>query len=659
MNILIIILIVLALGIGLGINRLSILRIHKDASRSKEISSIMQHTLQASNNYVLRLDLKSRHAVNMYGNFLPGKGMGYEESLEYIHPEDRHLYQSFLRRLIQGAKTADCTFRWDRSFNKHEGNWRYIHDVGIAEFSDKKQKTPIGFFCTLTDRTDEIRQEQEEQMMTERYRQIFDLSLVGLAFVDKDGKLLTTNAKMREILKFKSEKDPFYYERTMFEFASFRDVIENRQVSELYFCTKTMVIERNVNCYTEIRVHPLYNDKQELELITLSFRDITQERELYVDNKMNEQIILHSNEEIVLYEKELQYLMEHIDMRFFRTDFEKKEVTFYKGMANPETKMGFDELIAHFVDDPFSQGLRDPYNFFNEPKSTLTNMHPFFHKDEDLQWNFIDSIPYFENGKQVGTYGVVRNVTDLIQKQERLKKETERANQSGIRKSAFMANMTHEIRTPLNAIVGFSDVLPMMSTPEEKKEIVRVIMNNCDILLRLVNDFLAVSALDSSGIEISPTEIDFAKKFDDIAKSLESRVQTPGVEFIKENPYDSYLTTLDGGRIQQIITNFVTNAIKYTHEGHIKIGYEQQERKGKNGLYMYCEDTGAGIPAEVQGIVFDRFVKLNDFVQGTGLGLSICKAIVDSCQGDIGVSSEGEGKGSTFWAWLPCERISN
>ena len=659
MNTLVLLSIFLVFAVGIGVNHISLLRIRKNARRSKDIHSIMQHTLQASNNYVLRLDLRNRYGKNMYGRFLPEEGMGYEESLDYIHPEDRHLYQQFIKELINGAKTAECTFRWDRSLKSHKGDWRYIHDVGIAEYANAKQKVPIGFFCTLTDETDEILQEQEEQMMTERYRQIFDLSLVGLAFVDKDGKLLATNEKMREILKFKSEHDPFYYERTIYDFTSFHDVIFNREVSELFFCSKTIIVERNVNCYTEIRLHPLYNDQKQLEFITLSIRDITQERELYIDNKMNEHIIQHSNDEVIQYENELQYLMEHINMRFFRTDFEKKEVTFYKGMANPESKMGFDELISHFVDDPFIQGLRDPYNFFNEPKSTLTNMHPFFHDDKELQWNFIDSIPYYVNGKQVGTYGVVRNVTDLIKKQERLKKETERANESGIRKSAFMANMTHEIRTPLNAIVGFSDVLPMMSTPEEKQEIIRVIMNNCDILLRLVNDFLAVSALDSSGIEITPTQIDFAKSFDDIAISLKDRIQTPGVEFIKENPYDSYVTTLDGGRMQQIITNFVTNAIKYTQQGHIKIGYEQQERKGKNGLYIYCEDTGAGIPKEGQERVFDRFVKLNDFVQGTGLGLSICKAITDRCQGDIGVFSEGEGKGSTFWVWLPCERIMN
>jgi signal transduction histidine kinase len=326
-------------------------------------------------------------------------------------------------------------------------------------------------------------------------------------------------------------------------------------------------------------------------------------------------------------------------------------------MSVPELSLNFDELIDHFVDSPFKQGLREYETYFSVQRTDLTHMRPFFHESEDLQWNFIESVPFFdENGKMMGTYGVVRNVTNLIEKQERLKEETERANQSGLRKSTFMANMTHEIRTPLNAIVGFSDVLPMMSTSEEKQEIIRVIMNNCDMLLRLVNDILAVSSLETAGIEITPKEVDFAKVFADASTILAQRVQNPQVKFITDNPYDTFVTTLDSGRMQQVITNFVTNAVKYTQEGHIKIGYRYEQREGRNGLYMYCEDTGTGIPKEDQAKVFERFVKLNDYVQGTGLGLSICKAIADGCQGDIGLISEGEGTGSTFWIWIPCER---
>jgi signal transduction histidine kinase len=114
---------------------------------------------------------------------------------------------------------------------------------------------------------------------------------------------------------------------------------------------------------------------------------------------------------------------------------------------------------------------------------------------------------------------------------------------------------------------------------------------------------------------------------------------------------------MDKGRLQQLLTNFVTNAVKYTHEGHIRVGYRVESRdidgQRQEGVRFYCEDTGAGIPQEKQAAVFERFVKLNDFVQGTGLGLSICKAIVDKCGGRIGVHSEGEGHGSTFWFWVP------
>lgn len=132
--------------------------------------------------------------------------------------------------------------------------------------------------------------------------------------------------------------------------------------------------------------------------------------------------------------------------------------------------------------------------------------------------------------------------------------------------------------------------------------------------------------------------------------SLAQRVSAPEVSFIKDNPYDKLVTTLDKMRIQQVITNFVTNAVKYTQTGHIKVGIKVKD----NGLFAYCEDTGTGIPEDKQDSIFERFVKLNSFVQGTGLGLSICKTIIEKCKGRIGVKSQ-EGQGSTFWFWVPCK----
>ena len=256
----------------------------------------------------------------------------------------------------------------------------------------------------------------------------------------------------------------------------------------------------------------------------------------------------------------------------------------------------------------------------------------------------------------------MRDITDLMQAQQLLREETSRAQDSGQMKAAFLANMTHEIRTPLNAIVGFSDLLQMVEAPEERQEFIRIIRDNCDMLLRLINDILEASNMGQS-LTIEPSDIDLAATFNDICQILEQRVQEPGVQFLRDNPYQTFPAYQDRGRLQQVLTNFVTNAVKYTHQGHIKVGYCQQARDeqglicqeglGQQGLYFYCEDTGAGIPKEKQASVFERFVKLNDFVQGTGLGLSICRAIVEKCGGYIGVNSEGEGHGSTFWFWLP------
>ena len=644
---------VIVFAICWGLNRISILRIHKNTQHAREISTVMKHTLNLSGDYVLQLSLADRLGHNMHGDFLPENGMTFEESRDYMHPDDWPKYVEFIHTLMSGRqKKAECDFRWNAG-TKDKPEWRNMHDQAIAEYANERVHTPTNIFCTLTDKTEYLIQEKEEQLLNEKYRRVYEQSIVGLAFYDKDGNLMTTNQKMREILKFQSEDDPFYYNSTIYDMPDFRDVINRRKIEELWFCTKSVIVERGVNCYTELRLHPIYDEHDELVYITFSIRDITQERELYLKNKLYDEQIRKQSQAIQQYEQELQYLMESCDMRFWRASFANRTITFHKGLSTAEREMTFDELAEQFFDEELRAYYKNPENVERVGAMTrLCKTRPFFHEGREYQWNIFDSVPYRnEAGELTGTYGLIRNVTPLIEKQEQLRRETERANESGHMKSVFMANMTHEIRTPLNSIVGFSDVLPMMTTPEEKQEIVKVIMNNCDMLLRLINDILAVSTLDSDGIKIMKQEVDFAKTFDEICLSLTERVQTPGVEFIKDNPYETLKAKLDPGRIQQVITNFVTNAVKYTQQGHIKVGY----RKEDNGLYIYCEDTGAGIPKEAQQKVFERFVKLNDYVQGTGLGLAISKAIVERCNGRIGVNSEGEGKGSTFWMWVPCE----
>lgn len=248
--------------------------------------------------------------------------------------------------------------------------------------------------------------------------------------------------------------------------------------------------------------------------------------------------------------------------------------------------------------------------------------------------------------------GVVIRVDDVTERQQmigELEKARKQAEQSDKLKSAFLANMSHEIRTPLNAIVGFSDLLMITDNPAEKEEYSKIININNELLLKLINDILDLSKIEAGSVELKYEEFDLSVYFDELATSMQWRITNPQLRLNAVNPYVSCMVKLDKKRFAQILTNYVTNAIKYTPEGTIEMGYEEVEE----GIRIYVRDTGIGIPEDKKDKVFYRFEKLDEFAQGTGLGLSICKAIVDACEGSIGFESE-QGKGSLFWAVLPC-----
>ena len=258
-----------------------------------------------------------------------------------------------------------------------------------------------------------------------------------------------------------------------------------------------------------------------------------------------------------------------------------------------------------------------------------------------------------ENGQSYKyMYGMDCNVTRHKQITDELQIAKERAEQSDKLKSAFLANMSHEIRTPLNAIVGFSELLVIAETAEEREEYTNIISVNNELLLRLIDDILDLSKIESGMVELKPETFDLSEICDEVYMMLKQKMTKHQIDFCMENPYDSCIVSLDRNRLKQVGINFITNAFKYTDKGTIKMGYKYVD----NGIKIYVEDTGIGIAKENFGKVFKRFEKFDTFAQGTGLGLSICKAITDVQGGKVGFESE-LGKGSYFWAWFPCKAI--
>lgn len=244
--------------------------------------------------------------------------------------------------------------------------------------------------------------------------------------------------------------------------------------------------------------------------------------------------------------------------------------------------------------------------------------------------------------------GSFARITDRIEQMRSLVEAREQAKEADRLKSAFLANMSHEIRTPLNAICGFSDLLAQTDDECQKEKYIGIIKRNNDMLLQIISDILDLSKTEAGTMEFNMQPVNLNSLMAGIGESVLNRVDDNVDLICYFGAEQCYLET-DPNRLSQVILNFLTNAAKFTHEGNISYGYELRD----DLIYFYCTDTGAGISEENQKRVFERFIKLNSNVNGTGLGLPICKAIVEYLGGSIGVYSEGEGHGSTFWCEIP------
>ena len=269
---------------------------------------------------------------------------------------------------------------------------------------------------------------------------------------------------------------------------------------------------------------------------------------------------------------------------------------------------------------------------------------------KSVECDAVISGSYFLLNEEENMVLTVHDITQLKETEKQLPLAKEKAENADLSKSAFLANMSHEIRTPLNAITGFAEVLASANTEEEKAQYQEIIKMNADLLLQLVNDILDMSKIEAGTLEFVYTKVDINLLLSDLRQLFQMRVNDAGknIQIIAEPSLPSCSIETDRNRVAQVLSNFTTNAIKFTQEGTISIGYEARDTE----LYFYVTDTGAGIPADKLPEVFGRFVKLNKDKKGTGLGLSISKTIVNKLEGQIGADSV-EGKGSTFWFTIP------
>lgn len=634
------------------LNRYMSVRIKKRLLYIDERKQIMMEALSMSNHSVISYDIKKNMVYNIHGNFINDKFITRDMFMSKIALDDRLMVKTMIKQLTDGdIETADFTFKWNIGTDK-KPEWRHMSIQAIIEKDHNGE--PLNIISSITDITQELEEEQHNAELTEKYGEIFEHSTMGLSLFDNNEKLIASNDEMRRIMKYADKQDEYYDNTRLKDIIMLDYHDEQYKTSDMFFCSKIDNPKRNLSIYAEVRLHPIMNSNGDLVFILLSVRNINEERKLHLQREKTDSMIKQANKQIRQYESELNYMMTQNEMRVWRVSEESDKIKFYTDLSNFDISHTCEEFIERTEGENNKEIARKLISTESSESEGLTVILPIkdLSDEEDrIHWYSINRIPLNSTTGHKQGFGLIRDITPLIDVQENLKKETERANLSEQQKSVFLANMTHEIRTPLNAIVGFCDLLQTIDSPDDKKEFARIIRNNCNMLLHLINDILAASTITESGLSINPRETDFAHLFNDICTMLSQQVANPdAVKFIQENPYKCLMTVVDPDRIEQVINNFTTNAIKHTLQGHIKVGY----RVENGGIYIYCEDTGRGIPKEKCDDVFKRFVKLDDFVQGTGIGLSICKAIADAYNGKIGVESD-EGQGAKFWFWFPCD----
>ena len=458
--------------------------------------------------------------------------------------------------------------------------------------------------------------------------------------------------------KFESYNDPIndYVSDRLLTVSEYMDVIYPEDRSVFYDAMQSLIAGKNVTINFTCRIQTKYDETwQYCDFMGVPFdQDENGDIIRYTGFRQNIPKIQQLNRELKERNYKIELSFKTVGMSYWGFDVKSLKFSAFNDPINDfyseKTITPEDYLNATHPDDVVFVRKYMEHMFRGIDKDFNVKYRSKTKWDDEWQTLLVTGIQV-ERDKEghVTRYtGITINNTKWEKMIQQLKELKEKAELSDRLKSAFLANMSHEIRTPLNAIVGFSELMVTCDDPEEKKEYINIIQSNNELLLRLINDILDLSKIESGIIERRKENFNLAKVCNELFVTIQAKMTNPNVELRLDGPNSECWVLLDRNRLKQVWMNFLTNAVKCTKSGDIKMGYGI-ERKG---LRIYVEDTGIGIPDDLHDKVFTRFEKLNEFSQGTGLGLTISRAIVEAAGGEVGFTSK-LGVGSTFWAWLP------
>lgn len=589
-------------------------------------------------------DVKTQILSSSHQNNTIGEQTTLEEMLHRTQPEHvpviTKMFDDIINRRIE---KSEITVR----NTDLQGNIQWTNVHAIAQ-----KYTPHGEVAVIAGSQKNITAEyefnQEIKHLIKQNDLIMNNMSSALVYVASDFRVIWENVSK----VFQGTKQSNYYKKGTYCYTSFnRDTpCENCVMQQAIHSRKSMSQEHtSESSIVEITANPIIGKNNEIEGVVMKIDNITEKKEIIQNLKKAEQEASATN-------KLLYTILDNLPCSIFVKDVDddyryiisNKLLCEKLGLPEKEVTSKTDYQIFPTKEEA-DKYRSDDIDTIENNQTKILNGEEVTMKD-NIMISYTIKTPLInvdQNNKRL-LVGISMDITESHKAYQELAAAKKKAEESDRLKSAFLANMSHEIRTPLNAIVGFSELMQSCDDPEEKAEYMRIISTNNELLLRLINDILDLSKLDSGIAQLHISQFDLAQFFNELSATMRQRITNPDIEFITRNPYQSCIIETDKTRMVQVWTNFMTNAIKYTVSGHIKMGYEYVNE----GIKLYVEDTGIGISDDKKVKLFQRFEKLDTFAQGTGLGLSICKAISELGGGEIGFESE-EGKGSLFWSWKP------
>ena len=515
------------------------------------------------------------------------------------------------------------------------------------------------------DVTDEYRRLETVNQLLLRYHTVFSTSLVDMLYYDNKGVLQDINERAcqafgvpnREYVlnnKFLLKNNPFFADVSLetmdntrtsciVDFGDYTDPVYH--IDEFGLADKKMYYESTIN--------PIRDANGNLEGVYMAGRDITEMVVSYRRQKEGAEKLRKVNEDIRQYISNINYALRISDIRM--VNYYPKSFTLEMSDNITQSQMKLSQLRCIRLATPrFRRTVSSVLNRMDHlsPYNIQVNIETEIRDKKGRQiWLLFNLVPMLDaDGKVERYFGMCRNMTDMVETENRLAVETKKAQETELLKQSFLSNMSYEIRTPLNNVVGFAGLFNTPHDEADEPAFVEQIKTNSNNMLTLVNDVMLLSSLDANMVEYRKDDIDFAQIFASHCQMGWSNAN-PQIKTIIDNPYESLVVNIDMEHVGKVIEKLCWLSALTLKEGYAKARYEY--RRGE--LLITIEDTGDGIPEEGMAHIFDRFVhNIDNHLLGTGLDLPIVQAIVRQMGGTIEIESKLH-QGTTAWVSIPCE----